>query len=319
MILVTGAGGFVGRSLIPYFTAQGRAVRIASRVPLASAIPGVQAVPVGDIGPATDWSRAIDGVAGVVHLAGLAHVLDRARSGDDAQYMRVNTEGTARLAEAAASAGVARFVFISSARVHGPARTGQVFSEADAPAPDDPYSRSKWAAEQRLREVAQRGGTAFAPVILRPPLVYGPGVGANFERLLRWAASGFPLPLAAIENRRSLVSVRNLCAAITVCLDHAQSPGNTFLVSDGEDVSTPALITRMGRALGTTPRLVAAPVSMLAVGARVVGRAADFNRLAADMAVDSRAIRRTLGFVPPQTLDAGLAEVAQWYREGRAA
>jgi nucleoside-diphosphate-sugar epimerase len=311
MILVTGASGFVGRALVPYLAGQGLAVRAASRsgVPAAD---NAEPVLVDDLGPDTDWSQALRGIRSVVHLAGLAHVLDPSRAHDSAPYMRANLEGTLRLATAAAERGIRRFVFLSSVKVHGSKTSGRIFSERDAPQPDDPYGESKWLAEQGLAEME-----GLDSVILRPPLVYGPGVKANFLRLLDWTARGVPLPLGGIHNRRSFVGIGNLCAAIGQCVRHPDAPGHTFMVSDGEDLSTPQLIRRMAKALGTKARLLDMPPGLLGFAAKVMGRGEDWERLAGDLAVTSEKLRVQLQFKPPYSLDEGLAETAAWYRATR--
>lgn len=309
MILVTGATGFVGRALVPWLAARGFAVRAASRKPL-DAIPGVESIAVGDLGPDTDWSEALRGVKGVVHLAGLAHVLDPTRASDPTPYMRANFEGTVHLAREAAARGARQFVFMSSVKVHGSDTNGRVLSERDVPQPDEPYGESKWLAEQGLA-----GMDGLDPVILRPTLVYGPGVQANFLRLLDWTARGKLIPLGRLRNRRSFVGLGNLCAAVEACLRHRQAPGHTFMVSDGEDLSTPDLVRRMAKALGREARLVDVPPALLGFAARLAGRDADWQRLAGDLAVSSEKLRVQLQFKPPHSFDEGLAETVAWYRE----
>jgi nucleoside-diphosphate-sugar epimerase len=210
---------------------------------------------------------------------------------------------------------VRRFVFVSSVKVNGEERAA-AYTEADTPMPEDAYALSKWEAEQGLRQIA--AATGLEVVILRPPLVYGPGVGANFLALMHAVARGIPLPLGAINNRRSLIFVGNLADAILCCLEHPVAAGKTFLVSDGEDVSTPALVRRMAAALGGPARLVALPMPVLRAAAALAGKSALATRLLDSLTVDGTAIRHTLGWSPPFTLDEGLRETAAWYLSQRA-
>ena len=210
-----------------------------------------------DIGPDTDWRAALAGIDAIVHLAARAHVLRDSSADAHALYRAVNTLGALRLAEAAAAAGVRRFVFLSSVRVHGERSTGAPFTEASPLVAQDPYGRSKAEAERGLAALAAAG--RLEPVILRPPLVYGPGARGNFARLVRLVARGVPLPLGAVRNRRSLIFVGNLVDAIVRSLDDPAAAGETFMVSDGEDVSTPELVRRIARALGKPARLVPVP------------------------------------------------------------
>ena len=310
-VLVTGATGFIGRSLCPLLRSRGFAVRTAVRSPAALA-PDIEVVKIDELGPATHWSAAVSGVDAIVHLAGRAHAPGRPGFDEVAKVRAVNFEATVHLARAATRAGVRRFVFVSTAKVHGEQNAGWPWTEQDAPAPQDLYARSKWEAEQALAQIARTA--ALEVVVLRPPLVYGPGVQANFLRLLRTVDRGLPMPLGAIRNRRSLVYVGNLADAIATCLDRPAAANRTFLVSDGEDVSTPKLIRSVAAALDRPARLVSVPVWMLRLGARLLGCGADFDRLAGNLAVDASAIRRDLGWQPPYSMQAGLEETARWYR-----
>jgi nucleoside-diphosphate-sugar epimerase len=311
-ILVTGASGFIGRPLCAALIGAGHRVVAALRredASLAAALPGVERRNAGDVGPDTDWSAALDGIDTVVHLAAIAH-----RAADAAAIRRVNVEGTARLARAAAGR-VRRFVFLSSVKVHGEESGARTFGETDAPHPEDAYGRAKLEAERSLQEIAAGSGMELA--VLRPPLVYGPGVKANFLRLLRWVDSGWPLPLGAVRNRRSLIYAGNLADAIVRAVEHPQAAGATFLVSDAEDVSTPELIGRLARALGRAPRLLSVPPRCLLLAGRLTGRAGAIRRLTGNLAVDCSAIQSRLGWRPPFTMAQGLKETARWFRSGR--
>jgi nucleoside-diphosphate-sugar epimerase len=316
-ILVTGAAGFVGRALLPRLLAEGRRVRAAVREPSKELPAGVDSACVGEIHADTDWHAALAGVDAVVHLAARAHVLDEASPDAFALYRAVNALGALKLAEAAAAAGVRRFVFLSSVRAHGARTTGAPFTESSPLAAEDPYGRSKAEAEVGLARVAR--GTALEPVVLRPPLVYGAGARGNFARLVKLVGRGIPLPLGSVRNRRSLVYVGNLVDAIVRSLDHPAAAGQTFLVSDGEDVSTPELVRRIARALGRPARLIAVPPALLRLGGALAGRKDDVARLLDDLVVDSSPIRRTLAWRPPYTLDQGLTETAAQLGAARGA
>jgi nucleoside-diphosphate-sugar epimerase len=312
-ILVTGGNGFVARALLPALALRGHAVRPAARRPM----PHAASVVVGDLGARTDWSAALEGCDAVIHLAARVHVMHDTVSDALSAYREVNVEGTRKLALDAAAAGVRRFVFLSTAKVlgewsphYGP------FADDDPPAPADPYAVSKHEAEVALAEVGAR--TELETVVLRPPLVYGPGVGANFLRLIALVASGRMLPFGAVANRRSLVYAGNLASAIAVALEHAGAVGRTALVSDGEDVSTAELVRRLGGALGRPARLVAVPPVILRLAGMLTGRRAELDRLLGDFALAPTALAE-LGWRPPFTMSQGLAETAAWYRAREAA
>jgi nucleoside-diphosphate-sugar epimerase len=269
------------------------------------------AVAVGDIGPDTDRRAARAGVRCVVHLAARAHVMSESASDPLAEYRRANVEATLRLARQAAAAGVRRLVFMSSIKVNGEA-SERPYTEADAPRPEDAYGISKWETEQALAALA--AATGLEVVVLRPPLVYGPGVKGNFLRLMRLVARGTPLPLASIANRRSLVYVGNLADAVIAALDAPHAAGRTYLAADGEDVSTPGLIRAIADALGTRARLLPCPATLLTLGAALTGRRAEAERLTGSLQVDATRLTRELGWRPRTTLAQGLAETAAWYQ-----
>jgi UDP-glucose 4-epimerase len=225
-------------------------------------------------------------------------------------FRAVNVDGTLNLARQAAQAGVRRFVFLSSIKVNGEG-CEEPYREGDAACPQDPYAISKWEAEQGLRQIELE--TGMDVVILRPPLVYGPGVKANFQRLLAAVDKGWPLPLGAVGNRRSLLYLGNLVDAIQLCLVHPAAAGQTYLVSDGEDVSSPELVRRLARAMGCPARLLPVPPAWLRLAGGLLGRRAVVERLLGSLVVDSSRIRRELGWSPPFRLDAGLAETVQHY------
>ena len=307
-ILVTGASGFVGRVVCDRLERDGYRVRRVLRP--GHLLREGQDIGIEDIGSTTDWAQALAGCDAVVHLAARVHVFQPGAC--PAEYFQVNVEGSERLARSAAAAGVRRFVFLSSVKVNGESTDGRPFSENDVPAPMDAYAASKLEAEVRLRQTAVDTGLEI--VILRPPLVYGPGVKANFLSLLRAVDAGVPIPLAAVDNRRSLLYVGNLASAIETCLTHPAAAGRTYLVADGDDVSTPELVRRISDALGRRPRLFPLPVALLEAAAALLGRQAQAQRLTRSLQLDLTRIKSELGWRPPFTMQEGLIETASWYR-----
>ena len=253
----------------------------------------------------TDWSRALTGVSVVVHAAARVHVMVDAATDPLAEFRRVNVQGTLHVARQAAAAGVRRFVFVSSVKVNGEAtKLGVPFSAEDVPAPLDPYGVSKMEAEQGLRQIAAE--TGMAVVIIRPPLVYGPGVKANFAALMRAVQRGWPLPLGAVHNQRSLVALDNLVDFIVTCLAHPQAANQTFLVSDGQDLSTTELVLGLARAAGVSARLLPVPVWALQAGAALLGKRDAVQRLCGNLQVDISKAHNLLGWLPPVSVAEGL-------------
>jgi nucleoside-diphosphate-sugar epimerase len=248
----------------------------------------------------------------VIHLAARVHVLDETAADALGAYRATNVAGTTKLARDAVRAGVRRFVFLSSVKVNGEATLGVPFTESDVPRPEDPYGVSKHEAEEALRSLERE--TGLEVTILRPPLVYGPGVKANFLRMMRWVDRGVPLPLGAVRNARSLVYAGNLVDAIIRCMEHPVSAGKTFLVDDGEPLSTPALLRDMGTALGQPAKLFDVSPRLLHAVATMVGRREDARRILGDLVVDSSSIRSVLGWSPPFTRNEGLMMTAAWFR-----
>jgi nucleoside-diphosphate-sugar epimerase len=304
-VLVTGASGFVGRAACADFARRGWHVRAAVRA--RCDLPVEQHV-VGDIAAAAHWP--VEGVDAVIHLAGIAHELHGQNA--ESLYQAVNCQATERLARAAAQAGVKRFVFMSSVKVNGE-RTAvdRPFRASDRPDPQDRYARSKRDAEQALARVAQ--DTGLEVVILRPPLVYGAGVRANFLRLVRLVERGWPLPFGAIHNRRSLLYIDNLVELVALAATKAGAHG-TFLASDGEDLSTPSLAAEIGRALGAAPKIVPVPVALLKIGAALTGMRAQIGRLVDSLVVDISYTRERLGWMPTVPPREGIARTVDWYR-----
>ncbi len=312
-VLVTGATGFVGRALCQDLPRRGWQVRAAVRQD--DNLPaGCELQLVGEIGPDTDWGEALDGIDAVAHLAARTHVMSETAKDSIAAFRRTNVEGTLQLARAAARAGVGRFVFLSSMKVLGDASPDGPLTDASSPNPEDPYGISKCEAEAGLREIANQ--LQLEVVILRPPLVYGPGVKGNFLSLLRLIERSVPLPLGGVRNQRSLLYLGNLVDAIDLCLSHDGAAGRTFLIRDGEDLSTAELVRRLAAALGRRAPLFPLPEGVLRLAAGCIGRRAAAQRLLGSLVVDDGDIRRQLGWSPPFTVEQGLAETAAWFRAG---
>jgi nucleoside-diphosphate-sugar epimerase len=310
-VLVTGASGFVGQALVAHLRIGGAWVRAAVRQE-RHAIAAEEVVRLGSIDDDTDLNAATAGAEIVVHLAARTHVLHEAAADPVFEFRRVNVEGSERLAEAAARAGVRRLVFLSSVKVNGESTRQAPFCEEDVPRPADPYGISKWQAEQSLARIASR--TGMEVVVLRAPLVYGPGVKANFLRLMDLVARGTPLPLAAVRNRRSLIYLGNLVDAIVACVEAPESAHKTYLVSDGEDISTPGLIRALAAALKVPARLFSLPAPALKLAGALLGKKDEIARLTGSLQVDSSRIRSELDWRPPFRLSEGLAATARWYR-----
>lgn len=307
-VLVTGANGFVGQALVRELSTRGH--RVTATSPTGDPVPGAaRNVSLVDLSGSTDFSRALeDGPDGVIHLAARAHVLKEDHPDPLSLYRQINTEATITLARAAAAQGVRRFVFVSSIGVHGVV-PGQAIREDSPIDPEEPYAVSKWEAEQALREIARESDLEVC--IIRPPLVYGPGVRANFLRLIKLAGSGYPLPLGSVRNRRSFIGLHNLCDLLAHCLEHPAAPGATFVVRDGEDLSTPELIARLAELMGSRTRCLPFPTPLLRLGGAVLGKGREVERLLGSLTVDDSRIRHDLGWKPPLTLDQSLRQMVE--------
>ncbi|MFG5861349.1 UDP-glucose 4-epimerase family protein [Metapseudomonas sp. CR1201] len=315
-VLLTGATGFIGSGLLQRLLQDGLHLPVAAiRRPSADLHSDVPCIHVGELSLNTDWSVALTGADVVVHAAARAHVIKESSSDPLAEFRSVNLDGTLALANQAALAGVKRFVFISSIGVNGN-QSFRPFKVDDTPNPVEPYAISKLEAELGLRRLTAE--TGMEVVIIRPPLVYGPQAPGNFARLINIVAKGIPLPFGAIHNQRSLVSLDNLVDLIVTCIDHPAAANQTFLVSDGEDLSTTELLRRMGAALGKPARLLPVPSWLLEAGAVMLGKKALYQRLCGSLQVDISKTRELLGWEPPISVDAALRKTAKHFLEHHA-
>lgn len=306
MVLVTGANGFIGRALVSRLANEGWEVKAAVRRPSGFLSESV----VGDLGARTDWGNALQGCRAVVHLAARVHVMHDTANDPLIEFRAANVDGTLNLARQAARAGIKRFVFLSSIKVNGEQATAAQPFTADAPpAPEDAYGLSKLEAESGLREICADSGMEF--VVIRPPLVYGPGVGGNLKALMRWVQRGIPLPLGAVNNRRSLIALDNLTDLIATCLARSAAANQVYLAADGEDVSTTELLRRIANAYGRTPRLLPVPTWWLVRCAAILGKTSTADRLLGSLVVDSSKTREVLGWYPVVSMEEQLRRMAE--------
>lgn len=310
-LIITGATGFIGSHLSNRLSQEGWPVRCTVR---RSGIR--EGMVVGDLAPDTSWLHALKGIDVVVHLAARVHVMNESANDPITEFRKVNVEGTLNLARQAAAAGIKRFIFISSIKVNGElTMPGKPYAADDQPAPVGPYGISKWEAEVGLLKLAQE--TGMDVVIIRPPLVYGPGVKANFQTMMQWIRRGVPIPLGAIHNKRSLVALDNLVDLIVTCIDHPAAANQIFLAGDGEDLSTTELLQRMAMALGRPLRLMPVPVWLLEAGAVLIGQQALAQRLCRSLQVDITKARDLLGWVPPVSMDEAMQKTANHFLESQ--
>lgn len=309
-ILVTGASGFVGHLLIKTLKHHD-GIKVAAAGRSATQSCADEFYVVSNFNQQGVWHEPLDGCDVVIHLAARVHVMhDKAEDPLDA-FLSVNLHGTLNLANAAAKAGVKRFVFVSSIKVNGEYTEGQPFTAQDAPNPQDPYAVSKWQAEQALHKLSEE--TGMEVVIVRPPLVYGPGVKANFASLLSIVNKRLPLPLGSINNVRSMIYVGNLVDALITCTMHVNAAGQTYLVCDNEDVSTPQLIEKLTFVLKRPYLVFPFPISIMRLLARLVAKSSAVDRLTQSLVIDCSSLCNELGWEPPFTMQEGLLETAQWY------
>jgi nucleoside-diphosphate-sugar epimerase len=303
-VVVTGANGFVGLALLRRLNLT-TAFQPLGVVRCAAGLTVGKFVEIGDLTKQTDWSKILAGADAVVHLAGRVHVMNDTEADSLAAFRAVNVDGTLNLALQASVAGVKRFVFVSSVKVNGESTPpGKAFTDADTPNPKDAYGKSKHEAELGLRQLS--ADADLEVVIIRPPLVYGPGVKANFAALMRAVKSGWPLPLGAVHNQRSLVAIDNLVDFIITCITHPKAANQTFFVSDGQDLSTTELVRGIAQSAGMNARLLPIQVWALRIGASLLGKSDAIDRLCGNLQVDISKSRSLLGWVPPVSVQEGL-------------
>ena len=313
-ILLTGANGFVGQHLGAYLAKQGhQVIATLRRDDVVFDYTPAHVAKINVIDADTDWTTALEGVDVVIHLAARVHVMREKATDPLLEFRQMNVEGTVRLAQQAVEAGVRRMVFISSIKVNGEATITRPFTEQEDAIPEDPYAYSKWESEQHLMYVAAKTGLEVS--IIRTPHLYATRERGHFKRLKRLAAKGWPLPLASIDNRRSLVGIENLCSLIEVCVRHPQAAGDVFLVSDGQDISTPELIRMLAETMKRPSRLLPFPTTILAGVSQLLGQRGAWERLAGSLQVDISKARQQLGWEPSISLERGLADTVDWYQK----
>ena len=312
-VLVTGATGFVGRHVCRMLVSSGYDVIGTTRSSGQSSPPDDYVLrTIRDIGASTDWAPALSDIDYVVHLAARVHVMSERAADPLTEFRRVNSWGSQKLAESAAAAGVKRFIYVSTIKVIGEKTDGRAFCNTDLAAPSDPYAVSKLEAEKALKSVAD--DTNLEIVILRPPLIYGPGVGGNFRRVLDLVSKGIPLPLGMIRNSRSMLAVSNFCDVIQISLEHPAAVGKIFLVADGEDTSTPGLFRMIGDLMGKPVRLIPVPEILLRIGGKLFRRSNEVARLCDSLQIDIENTKDVLNWSPRTSLEDGLRSAIHWYQ-----
>jgi nucleoside-diphosphate-sugar epimerase len=316
-ILITGATGFVGRALFKNLKSTKKYLaHLTTRTNQEELFEGGKAFNIGEIDSSTNWNDALDGVDCIVHCAARAHTTENKQTDSLNAYRRINVDGTRNLAKQAVAIGIKRFIFLSSIKVNGEETIAtKSFKYNDISQPEDAYGITKWEAEQALLEISKQ--TGLEVVIIRPPLVYGEGVKGNFLRLLDIVYKQIPLPFAKINNLRSFVGLDNLIDLIICCIEHPKAGGKTFLVSDGEDLSTTDLIRKLSKFMNKSPRLFQFPQLIIQLTARLVGKSLEVKRLLGSLRIDNSYAREILGWSPALSLDESLAKTVRWYLKNR--
>ena len=312
MILLTGANGFVGKELVIQSKKRNLEVKCVIRGKSPSPVKENSTIRIDSISTHGDWARELLDVESIIHTAARVHIMNDDASDSLVEFRKINTDGTLNLARQAADSGIKRFIYLSSIKVNGEdTMSGVSFSPDDEFIPDDPYGLSKYEAEQGLLVLAKE--TNMEVVIIRPPLVYGPGVKANFASMMKWVYKGVPLPFGAVHNQRSLVALDNLVSFIIHCIDHPKAANEIFLISDGEDVSTTELLQKVAKAFGKRPFLIPVPVSLMKFTAKLLGKADVADRLFGSLQVDSSKARDLLGWKRVISIDEQLEKTVEAY------
>ena len=313
-VLVTGANGFIGQAVCAGMCAAGWRVKAAVRnLENVKFPPSIEPVKIDTIGRDAKWTNILENTSKIIHLAARVHVMKERATDPLSEFRDTNVLGTMELARAAVLAGVRRFVYVSSIKVNGEVTCKNAFTETDYPAPSDAYSISKWEAEQGLRSLSEN--TGLEVVIVRPPLVYGPGVKGNFYRLIKLVDKGVPLPLGNISNSRSLVGLGNIVDFLVLCALDPRAVGKTFLVSDGRDLSTSVLIGKIASALNKRAMLFSLPPTLLKTMGKLVGLGGTIDRLCNSLEIDASRARKELNWHPPNTIESELDNTVKWYRQ----
>jgi nucleoside-diphosphate-sugar epimerase len=303
--LITGTSGFVGSQLLLKMHCSGLPIKVRSALRLRPKNLDDDYEVVGNIGPFTDWTNALSGIDVVIHLAARVHVMRDSSANPLTEYRLVNVEGTLNLARQAAAAGVRRFIFLSSIKVNGEETVdGEAFTEISAPHPVDPYGISKYEAEEGLRTICEKAGMEY--VIIRPPLIYGPGVKANYHKLIQAVKKGYPLPFGCVENKRSMLALGNLIDFIILVLTDRRAANQIFLLSDGQDLSSKELVKNIAIALGVAPRILPVPLFFLKILGILLGKRVLIKRLVGSLQIDSRKARELLKWTPPLEIKEGI-------------
>ena len=311
-ILLTGSTGFIGTELLKQLKLKKYFIHTSSRSSLENKINEVQNFKINQIDNNSNWSEALERVDCVIHCAGIAVENNKLNVNDLDYYYKVNVEGVSNLANQAAAKGVRRFIFLSSIKVNGErTNVSSNFKNTDEPNPEDIYAISKWKAEQSLHAISKQTGLEI--VIIRAPIVYGEGVKGNFLHLLNLIYQGFPLPFGSVNNHRSFISLENLVDLIICCIDHSKAAGQTFLVSDGEDISTPNLIKKIAMMMKKKAVLIPVPISIIKLIGKIIRKKKKINSLINSLQVDNFFTKETLQWQPPINLDKGLNKTVEWY------
>lgn len=311
MILVTGSSGFVGQQLIKTVLKSGHVVKgVGRNSTQVSSSPNYHHHVIDDFSATLDWQKALQGVNVIIHTIARVHIMDETVINPIDAYRACNVDATLNLAKQAAANGTKRFIFISSIKVNGEStEQGVPFTENDRFIPSDPYGLSKYEAEQALLELGKQTGMEI--VIIRPPLIYGPGVKANFAKMMKWVKKGIPLPFGAVNNLRSLVALDNLIDFVDLCVTHPKAANEIFLISDGEDISTTALLNKVARAYNKKATLLPIPTSLMTFVANLLGKSAITDRLFGSLQVDNSKARDLLGWVPVISMDDQLVKIVE--------